>query len=385
MTIEEIIRAIPLQVSSRTVQRRLMMLADGGWLHRSGRARAMRYALVPPAERPEEYRAGREEETRGASRRPTSGQGSWFAFSGNGAPELLPIALRGALALKPAAPDIAWTWQCCRLEGNRSSLLAAVTHMEAGGATGIQLRDMVMLENHRRACAFMAAHASQGVSGTGLLQNLHALLTEHLLPRPREEGRFTDGAVEELLAQVIAEARDQQDPLEGAFRLLSGITAAGGFAQANAAMGRLAAALHLLHHRLRPPQYDGVAAPCYRHAVLHAGAEGSPLLREVFSWGCHRAAGALVEGAPPDPVALRHREALHAVAALVIRGLMPPGEGDREVHRFATTHIPASDRQRFEELAGYRLLTLHHGILARTGLSAAEYDAWRGRWRLEIP
>ena len=58
LRLEDIVVSIPLPVSPRTIQRRLAMLVDGGWIERSGKARATRYFLPGLLEKPVQEHRG---------------------------------------------------------------------------------------------------------------------------------------------------------------------------------------------------------------------------------------------------------------------------------------------------------------------------------------
>jgi hypothetical protein len=87
--------------------------------------------------------------------------------------------------------------------------------------------------------------------------------------------------------------------------------------------------------------------------------------------------------AEPDPVHLRHREALIAVVAEIVRGQQPPGEA--AVRSTATNLVPSEDLDRIVELVLDDLRNLHEGNVSRYRLRLSEYRAWKPLQQAVMP
>lgn len=109
------------------------------------------------------------------------------------------------------------------------------------------------------------------------------------------------------------------------------------------------------------------------------------LLRDVFVWAYRRSARryAAVRQSlgEPDPFRMRHRAALRALVAAVVRGRMDKRQTAAHVRAWAEEHIEEAERARFRDVAERELLNLHDGNFARYRISPAEFAAWQVAWR----
>jgi hypothetical protein len=103
------------------------------------------------------------------------------------------------------------------------------------------------------------------------------------------------------------------------------------------------------------------------------------LLRDVFVWAyersCQRYMAIRETVAEPDPLRLRHREALIAIVAEIVRSQQVPGEA--AVRKLAASLVPAEDLDRVVTLALDDLRNLHEGNVTRYRLRLSEYRAWQ--------
>jgi hypothetical protein len=79
----------------------------------------------------------------------------------------------------------------------------------------------------------------------------------------------------------------------------------------------------------------------------------------------------------PDPFRLRHREALRALIAEIVRRPMNNKEAAAYIASWTAGNIEASERDKFQETAESELLALHEGNFARYQIRPSEFDAWR--------
>jgi hypothetical protein len=79
--------------------------------------------------------------------------------------------------------------------------------------------------------------------------------------------------------------------------------------------------------------------------------------------------------ADPDPVRLRHREALIAIVAEIVRSRQAPGNAT--VRKLAEPLVSAEDLDRVVVLALEDLRNLHEGNVTRYRLRLSEYRSWQ--------
>ena len=107
----------------------------------------------------------------------------------------------------------------------------------------------------------------------------------------------------------------------------------------------------------------------------------------MFVWAyersCQRYMAMRETVAEPDPARLRHREALIAVVAEIVRGQQPPGE--EAVRSTATNLVPSEDLDRIIELALDDLRNLYEGNVSRYRLRLSEYRAWKPLQQAVMP
>ena len=295
------------------------------------------------------------------------------------------------------------SWNSSRLEGNTYSLLETQRLLEAGeAADGKAARETQMILNHKAAIELLAEHANEIGFNRYTLCNLHALLSENLLPEPAAGGRLRTHAVgiggsvyhplevpstiEECFDQILATAAAITDPFEQAFFAMVQLPYLQPFEDVNKRVSRLAANIPLVRHNLGPLSFVDVPQSDYTHAILGVyELNRVDYLRDVFEWAyersCARYAAVRQVLGEPDAFRLRHRERLKEVVAVVVRVGMDKKAATAFVRREALKLLEANDRKRFAEIAEAELTSLHEGNFARYRLRPAEFAAWQKTWR----
>ncbi len=289
------------------------------------------------------------------------------------------------------------SWASSRLEGNTYTRLDTVNLIEhSRAAEGKDRLETQMILNHKQAIEFLIEQAADIGFNMYTFMNLHALLSENLVPDPAASGRLRERIVEiggtvyrplavpqqieELFRIILDKASAIDDPFEQAFFLMVHIPYLQPFEDVNKRVSRLAANIPFIRNNLCPLSFVDVPERAYVEGTLavyeHARVE---LLRDVFTWAYERSceqfravAGALPE---PHPFRLKYRaELADAVAGLVRSGAMPSPAPIRLV---AATLVPEDDRPRFVKMVLTELRNLHEGNIARYRLRLAEFRAWR--------
>lgn len=359
--IEQIEAQLPQPPTRRTLQRWLNALVGQGRLRKEGQARSTRY-LLPVQAAPEAADAAPgdvffplSDEARAidiAVRQPVQHRtpvGYRRSFLDSYRPNTtfyLHAALRAELQAlgqvaahnEPAgtyARSIAnrllidLSWNSSRLEGNTYSLLETERLLSAGDAAeGKGALEAQMILNHKAAIEFlMDCTPDMGFNRYTLL-NLHALLSDNLLPDPTASGRLRTVAVgigqavflplegpqliAECFAQVLDTAAAIQDPLEQAFFAMVHLPYLQPFEDVNKRVSRLAANIPLIQHNLCPLSFVDVPPAAYISAMLGVyELNRIELLRDVFAWAykrsCARYSAVRQSLGEPDPFRLRYR------------------------------------------------------------------------------
>lgn len=433
--IEQIEAQLPQPPTRRTLQRWLNALVGQGRLRKEGQARSTRY-LLPVQAAPEAADAAPgdvslplSDEARAidiAVRQPVQHRtpvGYRRSFLDSYRPNTtfyLHAALRAELQAlgqvaahnEPAgtyARSIAnrllidLSWNSSRLEGNTYSLLETERLLSAGDAAeGKGALEAQMILNHKAAIEFlMDCTPDMGFNRYTLL-NLHALLSDNLLPDPTSSGRLRTVAVgigqavflplegpqliAECFAQVLDTAAAIQDPLEQAFFAMVHLPYLQPFEDVNKRVSRLAANIPLIQHNLCPLSFVDVPPAAYISAMLGVyELNRIELLRDVFAWAykrsCARYSAVRQSLGEPDPFRLRYRALIFDTVAEVVRAAMNKQRAIAFVARQARQHLPPADQHRFVEVTETELMSLHEGNMARYRLRPSEFEAWRQGWR----
>lgn len=433
--IEQIEAQLPQPPTRRTLQRWLNALVGQGRLRKEGQARSTRY-LLPVQAAPEAADAAPgdvffplSDEARAidiAVRQPVQHRtpvGYRRSFLDSYRPNTtfyLHEALRAELQAlgqvaahnEPAgtyARSIAnrllidLSWNSSRLEGNTYSLLETERLLSAGDAAeGKGALEAQMILNHKAAIEFlMDCTPDMGFNRYTLL-NLHALLSDNLLPDPTASGRLRTVAVgigqavflplegpqliAECFAQVLDTAAAIQDPLEQAFFAMVHLPYLQPFEDVNKRVSRLAANIPLIQHNLCPLSFVDVPPAAYISAMLGVyELNRIELLRDVFAWAykrsCARYSAVRQSLGEPDPFRLRYRALIFDTVAEVVRAAMNKQRAIAFVARQARQHLPPADQHRFVEVTETELMSLHEGNMARYRLRPSEFEAWRQGWR----
>lgn len=433
--IEQIEAQLPQPPTRRTLQRWLNVLVGQGWLRKEGQARSTRY-LLPVQAAPEAADAAPgdvffplSDEARAidiAVRQPVQHRtpvGYRRSFLDSYRPNTtfyLHAALRAELQAlgqvaahnEPAgtyARSIAnrllidLSWNSSRLEGNTYSLLETERLLSAGeAAEGKGALEAQMILNHKAAIEFlMDCTPDMGFNRYTLL-NLHALLSDNLLPDPTASGRLRTVAVgigqavflplegpqliAECFALVLDTAAAIQDPLEQAFFAMVHLPYLQPFEDVNKRVSRLAANIPLIQHNLCPLSFVDVPPAAYISAMLGVyELNRIELLRDVFAWAykrsCARYSAVRQSLGEPDPFRLRYRALIFDTVAEVVRAAMNKQRAIAFVARQARQHLPPADQHRFVEVTETELMSLHEGNMARYRLRPSEFEAWRQGWR----
>jgi hypothetical protein len=289
------------------------------------------------------------------------------------------------------------SWASSYLEGNTYSLLDTERLISFGqAAEGKDALETQMILNHKQAIEFLVESADEVGFNSYTILNLHAILSDNLLPDPQSCGRLRQigvgmgGSVytplsapqllEEYFQRVLDIAAAISDPFEQSFFALVHLSYLQPFEDVNKRVARLSANIPLIRNNLCPLSFVDLPKLIYIEGILGVyELNRIELLRDVFVWGYERSVkrylSTRVELGEPDPFRMKYRSALTEVVRDVV--LKARGDLAKFIPAWAMEHIPEPERQRFINLVQAELKGLHAGNIARFRLRPSEFTAWQ--------
>lgn len=442
VSVEQIMAALESPLPRRTLQRRLSFLVRNGQLLLEGRGRGSKYkvkslAVVAPGHirEPDDVlsiytepyvpvsepsREIRERVRQPVQQRHPVGYNRDFlsAYKPNQSFYLPENTRKKLLAMGQANQDelpagtyvlqiynrllIDLTWNSSRLEGNTYSLLETERLIEMGeGAEGKDVFETQMILNHKAAIELLVGSAHDTGFNHYTLCNLHALLSENLLPDPNACGRLRKHAVgiggsvfhplqggplvNECFDELLRKANAINDPFEQAFFAMVHLPYLQPFDDVNKRVSRLTANIPLIRDNLSPLSFVDVPAKAYIDGLMGIyELNRTELMADVFVWAyersCARYSAVRQSLGEPDPFRLRYREPIARLVGGVVRNAMQKKSAITFIKQFAENEITREDRGRFIELVETELMGLHEGSIARYRLKPVEYTGWKKHW-----
>jgi hypothetical protein len=433
--IEGLLAQAGLNLTHRTLQRRLSQLIAAGRLVTEGEGRALRYksapivgelhvtlplltmeahgeAYVPVSPGGEEIKVYVRQPRQ--MRKPVGYNQSFLEAYQPNKTYYLPESLRNQLRQMGTTPEperpagtfardilnrllVDLSWASSQLEGNTYSRLDTERLIEYGqAAEGKDATETQMILNHKAAIELLVNEAGQIDFDPYTILNLHALLSDGLMADPRACGRIRERVVEiggsvylpialpqrleELFNIILEMAREISDPFEQAFFAMVHLPHLQPFEDVNKRVSRLAANIPLIRHNLCPLSFIDVPERAYVDAMLGVyELNRIELLRDVFVWAyersCQQYMAVQRQLVPPDTFRLRYRVALSAAVKAIVTGRQPATEAAVEI--VVSPVVPAGERERFVRMVLDELSHLYEGNAMRFGLRPLEVATWR--------
>ena len=289
------------------------------------------------------------------------------------------------------------SWSSSRLEGNTYNRLDTENLIEFGqAAEGKDIQETQMILNHKAAIEMLIEEADQIGFNPFTFLNLHAILSENLLPDEDASGRLRrrpvdiSGSVfhplampqvlEDCFRLLLQKAAAINDPFEQAFFVMVQLPYLQPFEDVNKRVSRLGANIPLIRNNLCPLSFIDVPEQAYVDGTLGVYEFNQvDLLRDVFIWAyersCQRYLAITQTMVEPDPLRIRYRETLiHAVQAIVRGRKMPSA---KNIQQLTDELIPENDKETFRKMVLDALQRLHEGNVARYRLKLSEFQAWK--------
>ena len=294
------------------------------------------------------------------------------------------------------------SWNSSRLEGNTYSLLETERLLELGeAAEDKDASEAQMILNHKAAIELLVEQANEVGFNRYTILNLHALLSDNLLPDPQACGRLRAIAVgiggtvyhplevpqliDECFQQVLDTAAEITDPFEQAFFAMLHLAYLQAFEDVNKRVSRLAANIPLIRGNLCPISFVDVPEQAYVDGILGVyELNRIELLRDVFVWAyersCARYSAVRQSLGKPDPFRFRYRALVANIVATIVRRHMDKKITTAFIKQRAVEDVPIEDQARFREVVETEMMSLHEGNIARYRLRPVEYQLWLEHW-----
>ena len=294
------------------------------------------------------------------------------------------------------------SWNSSRLEGNTYSLLETQRLLERGeDAEGKGTLETQMILNHKAAIEMLADDAGEIDFNRYTICNLHALLSDNLLPDPGASGRVRSRPVgisgtvfhplevpqqiKERFEEILMKASAVRNPFEQAFFVMVHLPYLQPFEDVNKRVSRLAANIPLIRNNLCPLSFVEVDPHEYVSGLLGVyELNRIEYLRDVFARAyrrsCARYSAVRQSLGDPDPFRLRHRAEIGDFVREVVLGIMDKRAAAKWIAREAVKRIPQEERSTFIEVVETELGCLHAGNIARYRLRPSGFEIWSQGW-----
>ena len=293
------------------------------------------------------------------------------------------------------------SWNSSRLEGNTYSLLDTELLIHNGKAPENKSpMETQMILNHKEAIEFLVESSDEVGFNRYTFLNLHALLSNNLLPNPAASGRlrtfgvgitnsvFTPLGIPQLIEEsfdlILAKASQIENPFEQAFFVLVQIPYLQPFDDVNKRVSRLTANIPLNRHNLAPLSFIDVPEESYIKGILCIyELNRVELFKDVFLWAYERSAlryAAIRQSlGEPDPFRMKYREEIRAIVNYIVSNAMEKEAASKAI-KSEVKKLPEPDQSRLAEVVETELLGLHEGNFVRYRIRPSEFTAWKKRW-----
>jgi len=293
------------------------------------------------------------------------------------------------------------SWNSSRLEGNTYSLLETeklILQQEA--PAGKKAEETQMILNHKAAIEFLVEAGSDIGFNTYTIRNLHALLSDNLLPNPEACGRLRTipvqigntsyvptaipGLIQELFGVLLGKAEVIEDPFEQSFFALAHLAYLQAFDDVNKRVSRLAANIPMIRNQLCPLSFIDMPQDLYVKGLLavyemnHVG----PLMEiyiHAYEHSVQKYAVVRQSLGEPDTFRLTYRQQIMSVVSGIVTDALGRDAAVQRIRKESET-VPEKDSKRFVEVVETELQSLNEGNMARYRIRPSQYRNWREQW-----
>ena len=293
------------------------------------------------------------------------------------------------------------SWNSSRLEGNTYSLLDTELLIHDGKpADDKSAKETQMILNHKDAIEFLVDESDEIGFNRYTILNLHALLSNNLLPNPSASGRlrefgvgitnsvFTPLEIPQLISEyfdlILSKVNQIKDPFEQAFFILVHFPYLQPFDDVNKRVSRLAANIPFNRKNLSPLSFIDVPENYYIKGMLAVyELNRTDLLKDVFIWAYERSAmryAAIRQSlGEPDTFRLKYRDEMkNTIVKIILQKAQK--DGAVQIIKDDANNLPQNDQAKFIESVETELIGLHDGNFARYKISPSEFKRWKQIW-----
>ena len=286
------------------------------------------------------------------------------------------------------------SWNSSRLEGNTYSLLDTELLIHDGKpADDKSAKETQMILNHKDAIEFLVDESDEIGFNRYTILNLHALLSNNLLPNPSASGRlrefgvgitnsvFTPLEIPQLISEyfdlILSKVNQIKDPFEQAFFILVHFPYLQPFDDVNKRVSRLAANIPFNRKNLSPLSFIDVPEDYYIKGMLAVyELNRTDLLKDVFIWAYERSAmryAAIRQSlGEPDTFRLKYRDEMkNTIVKIILQKAQK--DGAVQIIKDDANNLPQNDQAKFIESVETELIGLHDGNFARYKISPSEF------------
>lgn len=288
-----------------------------------------------------------------------------------------------------------------RLEGNTYSILDTEKLLQAGeAADGKFDEETVMILNHKEAILFLIENAEDLSVTPFVIRNLHQLLSQDLLANSSACGQLRQIEVsitktsymplnapqqlEELFRMLLRKAEKIEDPFEQSFFLLIHLSYLQAFEDVNKRTARLSCNLPFIQQNLCPLSFVDVPKGDYIKSLIYFYETGDhmPAL-EVFAWAYERSSHQyeVVEKSVGviDSYRIKYRSERKQAIGQIIREMVVGDEVQTKLEQFCVEN-KIKDADRFISIASVELDKLHSGAIVALGVTENIFTAWKEKF-----
>lgn len=419
-SIEEIDKVLQEYIPRRTLQRRLGEMQQESWILAKGEARATRYYAKTAAE----TAVDDNREDRSPLTSPTKNPGQPVEhlrkFLDNYEPQITNYLSKedkenlaapgktdnpgqpGASFAKQILPRFLadFSYNSCRLEANPYSL-REVQHLVKSGepAADKTFKETQMILNHKQAIEFIVFTEPEPVVTRQLLTNLHAIVSDNLLPDPASYGRLRSaplklersaylppsnpGLISEMFEMILEKANRIEDPFEQSFFLMVQLSYLQPFENVNHQLSRIVMNIPFMKNNLSPVSFAGVTVDQYNKGLSELYEFNRfELLRNIFLAAYKRSAQIYADFQlpPEDPalIKIKYRDQFRRLVSQVVRSALTPEQASVFIHE-NSLGIAEHDRGKFIAIVHTELGCLHEGNVGRFWIRPEEFNRWKSQ------
>lgn len=289
------------------------------------------------------------------------------------------------------------SYNSSRLEGNTYSRLDTQKLVEEGiTAEGKVHEETVMIMNHKEAILFLVENAQTIELNSLTIRNLHHLLSQDLLAIPAACGNIraievnigqstykplnNPHLLKELFELLLLKARKINDPFEQSFFLLVHLSYLQAFEDVNKRTSRLSCNIPFIKENLCPLSFTDVARDDYTAALLAIYEQNNvePML-ELYAWAYQRSCeqyGVVKKSLGEiDVFRIQYRQQRKEVMGLVVKNGLHGKAIEEYVENFCKQN-DIDETAKFTAMTLADLSTLHAGAIIGLGITEAQLDAW---------